>query len=965
MKLTDNLEKLGRSRARELLGMENAVLKDERLRSELNSVLAVSDFIYEQLKRNPVWLGSLDSELLDRDLSPDFGVRLREIFEVAVSEDDVRRQLRQYRNYYMVLLAWQDLTGRFDILSVTGFLSVLAEEIIVQTYLYVYERLSRSYGVPHSGSDDQPQHMVILGMGKLGGSELNFSSDIDLVFAYPEQGVTTGGRREIENQLFFTKAAQNLIALINQPTADGLVYRVDMRLRPFGEDGQLVVSFAAMENYYVQHGRSWERYAMVKARVLGSYCEGFGRELMLMLRPFVYRRYFDFGAIDSLRKMKIMIEAEVRRRGLHNNIKLGEGGIREVEFVIQVFQLMRGGREPELQKRNLREAAAAMMEDEVISPASGKHLIDGYIFLRKLENILQEIDDRQTQLLPDDSLNQERVFCAMGYSSHDDFYGDLRKHLKEIHAEFREVVSDHEEKQDEISQIWSDIWCSNLDRDDVAPLLVGYAGDDSPEFARMIVDFRTEMLRRAAGPLGRETLNRLMPRILSMVANYDNAMHLFERISLLIRSIITRTTYLQLLYENSNVLDQVVYLCSASEKIAEQLSSYPILMDELIYSDSLYQISNDAHRLRSDLRQFMLRIDEDDLEQKMETLRQFKQIQLLKISASDIVGSLPLMRVSDFLTELAEAILTEVIDMAWHEHVSKYGVPSHVAGHGDTGLIAVAYGKLGGIELGYGSDLDLVFIHYPCDPEELTDGERPITVRKFYARLVQRIIHLFSIRTSTGILYDVDLRLRPDGDSGLLVSSIAAFEHYQMNDAWTWEHQALVRTRVIYGSGELSDQFYRIRRNVLSRHRETSVLRKDVAEMRRKMQSHLDRTSDGEFDLKQSPGGMVDIEFLAQYLVLAHAEQYPDELTKWSDNVRIFDSCVECGILPPQTASALKQAYVNIRNEAHKCRLKGEECVVDRKTVASDSEFVHRIWCGIFENTAPDGSCDELQNSEI
>ncbi len=955
MKLTDDLRKLGTDRTDEIVSMDGVNRPQEIIRNEMVQVLAVSDFVYEQLKRNPHWLNGISKELLDRDLSAEFSSKLRESLSGEISEDEIKRRLRRFRNYYMILLAWQDLTGRFDIATVTGHLSVLAEEIIVQTYHLVYERFCRSYGVPYSLSDDRQMHMVIIGMGKLGGSELNFSSDIDLIFAYPEQGTTRGGRREIENQVFFTKVAQNLIAFLNQPTADGQVYRVDMRLRPFGDDGQLVVSFAAMENYYVQHGRGWERYAMVKARALGNYCLDDVSELRQMLRPFVYRRYFDFGAIDSLRKMKAMIEAEVRRRGLHNNIKLGEGGIREVEFVVQVFQLMRGGRETELQTRNLKNAVNVLVDNEVVAQMCGEHLIKGYSFLRKLENVLQEIDDKQTQLLPDDNLNRERVFCAMGYGSWDEFYGILENHLAAIHAEFKGIVGDPEEVEDEISQIWIDIWCSNLDKDDVAPLVAEYAGGDGAEFADMIVDLRAETIRRAVGPQGRETLNRLMPRILSMVASYDNVVHLFGRIAILIRSIIMRTTYLQLLYENSNVLDQVVYLCSASEKIAEQLSSYPILMDELIYPDSLYQITADAHKLRSELRQFLLRIDETDLEQKMESLRQFKQIQLLKISASDIVGCLPLMRVSDFLTELAEAILTEVIDIAWRENITRYGVPSYVTEHGGTGLIAVAYGKLGGIELGYGSDLDLVFIHYPCDPEELTNGEHAITVRKFYARLVQRIIHLFSIRTSTGVLYDVDLRLRPDGDSGLLVSSITAFEHYQMNDAWTWEHQALVRTRVIYGSRELADDFYRIRRNVLSRHREREALRNAVEEMRIKMQSHLVRTSDDEFDLKQSPGGMIDIEFLAQYLVLAYAEQYPEELTKWSDNVRIFDSCVECGILLPQTASALKQAYINIRNEAHKCRLKGEECIVNRETVSSDCDFVHRIWHEIFENP---GDCE-------
>ncbi len=955
MDLTQDLAQLGQQRSSLLLQQEDLALDNTDLRSELVAVTALSDFIFDQLSKNKGWLTAMVlQQLITTDLSSSFESRLQKHLQDVTDEQDMRRRLRNFRNFYLVVLAWQDLMLHFDISTIIKLQSELAEVLIVHAYHYVYEAVSKTYGVPMGEFSGRQQQMLIIGMGKLGGSELNFSSDIDLIFTYSEPGCTQGGRREIDNQGFFTKVSQQLIAMLNQSTADGIVYRVDMRLRPFGDDGQIVVSFNAMENYYIQHGRSWERYAMVKARVLGDYCPEEASELISMLRPFVYRRYFDFGAIDALRKMKLMIQTEIRRRGLVGNIKLGEGGIREVEFVTQVFQLMRGGREPELQQRNLKAAMGALVASEVISPETGDSLLKGYLFLRKLENLMQEIADKQTQQLPEDPVNRQRVACGMGLGNWDDLIEVLGKYTSAIHNEFKDVVRDQEQVQEDIDQVWLDIWRSHLTAEDVAPLLEEYVSQESSTFARLIVDFRRETIRRAMGPLGRETLNLLMPRVLSLVVSYDDPMLLFTRIAVLIRSIVTRTTYLQLLTENHTVLDQVVYLCNASARIAEQLSAYPILMDELIYKDSLYQITADTHKLKSELRQFMLRIEDDDLEQKMETLRQFKQIQLLKISASDIVGQLPLMRVSDFLTELAEAILAEVINIAWQEQSVKYGVPPYAQSNGERGLIAVAYGKLGGIELGYGSDLDLVFLHYPCEVDEMTCGEHPITVKKFYVRLVQRIIHLFSIRTSTGILYDVDLRLRPDGDSGLLVSSISAFERYQKHDAWTWEHQALVRARVIYGESAMAEQFYRIRREVLSQHRDLDKLKNDVVTMRDKMRNHLNAAKDGEFDLKQGAGGMVDIEFIAQFYVLAYAQTYPDILTKWSDNVRIFDSCVECTLMSPEVATSLKQAYIDIRNEAHKCSLREVKRVVkDDQKLQDNRRIVSLVWQKIFVENEP------------
>ena len=913
--------------------------------NELGYVFALSDFISSNLIRDPGILQKIEERnLTDSCLKDCFSGDLDLIFSQIETEEQLLADLRQYRTLMMICIAWQELTGRIEIQDSVATLSLLAENIILRTRDWLYNRLIIRYGTPIGGISRKPQQLIVIAMGKLGGSELNFSSDIDLIFCYPENGDTVGGRKGVENQIFFTKLAQQLINALHMTTVDGQVYRIDMRLRPFGEDGSLVVNFTAMEDYYQKHGRSWERYAMVKARVLGEQTEDVA-ELYSMLRPFVYRRYFDFGAIDSLRKMKSMIETEVRRRGLINNIKLGMGGIREVEFVTQVFQLIRGGREPELQIRNLPLALERLEQEQIISSESKELLLKGYLFLRKVENILQEINDQQTQMLPESSVDQDRLVTVLGYKDWNSFLEVLHQHLQNIHGEFKVVVQDQDVDDNLVDQVWNYLWNSNLSVEEIAGILEESGGSSNPDFAAQILSFKRECMKKIVGPQGRETINLLMPRVLEAVMSYEEPEKLFERVSQLIKTISTRTTYMQLLYEKRNVLDQVLHLCNASEKIADQFCLYPILLDELIFPDSLYHITTDPHQLRSELRQSLLRVPGDDLEQQMEVLRQFKQIQLLKISAADIVGQLTLMKVSDFLTELAEAIIAEVTSIAWQEMVAKYGVPPYSEQNGGMGLVIVAYGKLGGIELAYGSDLDLVFLHYNCEPDETTvNGPKSISIRQFYIRLIQRIIHLFNIRTSSGILYEIDVRLRPDGDSGLLVSSLNAFESYQKNEAWTWEHQALVRARPIFGDQSLIDDFSRIRREVLQVKRDPDKLRHDVIEMRHKMREHLIKAGDNEFDLKQGNGGMVDIEFLAQYLVLSNAYKYPEILTRWSDNVRIIESCVDCQLISPEDACKLKQAYLNIRDKAHHRSLRGQERTVSNQHLGDERNFVIDFW---------------------
>lgn len=908
----------------------------------LHTVLGLSDFIADALQKSPDLLAKLyaTDALSQANRWPDYPAQLQASLATVSDEEDLKRVLRQFRRTSMVAIAWRELLGLSEVEESFIHLTKLADCLICAARDWLYQRQCQELGTPMD-SNGQPQPLLILGMGKLGGGELNFSSDIDLIFTFPENGYTIGGRKELANQPFFIKLGQRIINALHQITLDGQVYRVDMRLRPFGDAGPLAISFAAMEDYYQHHGRNWERYAMVKARILGQPSP-YSEELNAMLRPFIFRRYIDFGVIDGLRQMKAMIAAEVRRKGLHGNIKLGAGGIREVEFIAQALQLIRGGREPLLRVRHLPEALNAIAQSEALPHQACDELLCAYRLLRRVENVLQQIADQQTQTLPSDERDQARLVYAMNEPDWPSLMQTLEGHMAKVHQQFIAVVGEEKEQDNPVEQLWFDLWRTELGEQELNHLLERHGVANPVPLSQALLRFKDEYKKRQIGPNGRIALDTLMPVLLSLVAGCEQSGKLFDRIGLLLSRIFTRSAYLQLLAENPAALCQLVRLCDASHLISEQLSRHPILLDELLDPQQLYH-PTPLDQYRSQLRQFLLRVPEDDVEQQMEALRQFKQIQLLKIVAADIAGALPLMKVSDHLTWLAEAITDEVVNQAWAQISERYGVPPEVAQSGMRGFAVVAYGKLGGIELGYGSDLDLVFLH-SGDPNHYTDGRKAIDSRQFYLRLAQRILHLFSTRTSSGVLYEIDMRLRPSGDSGLLVSTLSAYEYYLHHDAWTWEHQALVRARAIYGDPLISAEFARIRKEVLAQARDHNELAKAVREMRQKMQDHLLKVQTGGFDLKQSSGGMVDIEFIAQYLVLAFANAEPDALTRWSDNVRIFDECVLAGVLEQNQAQGLKKAYLEIRNLGHRLNLSEISRKVSADQLKNERSLVCQVW---------------------
>ncbi|QXI12483.1 bifunctional [glutamate--ammonia ligase]-adenylyl-L-tyrosine phosphorylase/[glutamate--ammonia-ligase] adenylyltransferase [Pseudomonas zeae] len=923
-------------------------------------VTAASEFVIEQSVRDPLMLLTLvQSGELDRAFAPgELCAQIAAAVNAAQNEDELGRALRRQRARHQVRIIWRDLTRQADLVQSCRDLSDMADATIDQAYQWLYSRHCEQFGTPTGRRSGEPQQMVILGMGKLGAVELNLSSDIDLIFAYPEGGETVGVKRSLDNQEFFIRLGQRLIKALDPMTVDGFVFRVDMRLRPYGSSGALVLSFNALEQYYQDQGRDWERYAMIKARVVAGD-QVAGAQLLDMLRPFVYRRYLDFSAIEALRTMKQLIQQEVRRKGMADNIKLGSGGIREVEFIAQAFQLIHGGRDLSLQQRPLLKVLSTLEGQGYLPPAVISELREGYEFLRYTEHAIQAIADRQTQMLPDGAQDQARIAFMLGFADWDSFHEKLMFWRGRVAWHFAQVIADPDEDENAESEVvvggeWLPLWEEAQDEEAACRQLEEGGFADASKALKALAGLRSSPQLRAMQRLGRERLDAFIPRLLAQAVEHANPDLVLERVLPLVEAVARRSAYLVLLTENPGALRRLLTLCAASPWIAEQITRFPLLLDELLNEGRLFKPPL-APELAAELRERLTRIPEDDLEQQMEALRHFKLAHRLRVAASEIAGSLPLMKVSDYLTWLAEAILEQVLALAWRQTVAKYGTPLRTDGTlCDPGFIIVGYGKVGGLELGHGSDLDLVFIH-DGDPQAETDGPKSIDGAQFFTRLGQRIIHLLTAQTNSGQLYEVDMRLRPSGASGLLVSSLGAFARYQENEAWTWEHQALVRARVLVGSQDVGRAFESVRAQVLGKARDLAKLQQEVSEMRAKMRDNLGTKSTAAgtaanafdatapFDLKQDAGGIVDIEFMVQYAALAWSQSHPP-LLRWTDNIRILEELEHEGLMPAEDASLLREAYKAYRSAAHRQALQKDAGVISGDQFAEERRQVLRIW---------------------
>jgi glutamate-ammonia-ligase adenylyltransferase len=898
----------------------SSITNSEILQSSKH-VFAFSDFVAASCTRDPAMFADLvdSGDLLKRQQPDDYNHKLKVCLADVGDQESLMRLLRRCRRREMVRIAWRDLAGWADLTETMADLSAFADACLHQTLQILYHWQCEKSGQP-TAEDGSQQHLVILGLGKLGARELNFSSDVDLIFAYPKGGI------------------------IGQPTANGFVFRVDVRLRPFGESGPLAMDFNTMEQYYQQQGREWERYALIKARAVAGDSAA-GAFLLERLHPFIYRRYLDYSAFESLREMKQMIVREVNRKGMENNIKLGPGGIREIEFFGQIFQLIRGGVTPALQNTGIIRVLEALAAEGHIPQNASRELVTAYLFLRNTENRLQAYSDQQTHQLPFDENGKLRLAASMGCADSASFKALLEKHRQIVHGHFQMLLetgdADGRSKEDEdpLEVVWQD-----PKGERPAAKLLAVKGYEQPDEVLQLLDYlRSAPETKALSPRGRQRLDKLMPRFLNEARNYDNPLVTLRRVIDLIKTIERRTSYLALLLENQTALRHLVKLSHASPWIASFLAQHPVLLDELLDPRTLY-LPPQKEEMLTGLRQRMDQIPLDDLEYQIEQLCIFKQVNVLRVASADVTGTLPLMRVSDYLSDIAESILSEVVDLAWNHLVAKHGAP--VCRLDDKncgqGFAVIAYGKLGGLELGYGSDLDLVFLHAGTH-EPTQGGEKTIDSAQFFNRLGQRVIHILTSHTRAGKAYEIDMRLRPSGSSGILVSHIDSFGRYQMEEAWTWEHQALIKARPVCGEDSLTGRFENIRQKVLARPRSKEKLTAEVANMRERMRAELLKPESGILDLKQDAGTMVDIEFLVQYLVLLHSHQY-DGLLEWTDNVRLIQALIETGAMDEYTAHVLKHAYLIYRAAAHQLSLQEKPAKVPRQDFDHLQKRVVEIW---------------------
>lgn len=881
------------------------------------------------------------------DLIQDY--TLDENYQTA-DEPKVMSGLRHLRTLLMMRWIWQDALGIISLEQLTDELSEFADGCILFAKDYTYEQLIVKYGKPtfiNEQGELKTDDMAIMAMGKLGAHELNLSSDIDLIFVHQARGMTDGdkskGTRSIDNKRFMTRLGQGIIKLLDNNTADGFVFRVDMRLRPWGDGSDLAIHLSALQKYFANHGRAWERFAWLKARVIGQISPEFYTQLQALIKPFVFRYYVDYSAFSALREMKSLIQNQVAQREDLDNIKLGAGGIRDIEFIVQAFQLIYGGRHPQLQVKSCLQAMQALCELEYLEPATYESLQAAYRFLRRLEHGLQAINDQQTQRLPHDEHWQHNLAITLGFADWSALLTTLNAHRETVNAPFERMVTERQmpTQDDSLPQP------TNLD-DQLSQLDTILSEENRKQLqafwdSKMIANLSDE---------ARERLDDAYPVIIHALLSHQEQQQLansaLPRLITLLEAISRRSIYLVMIAENPNATVELIPMLSASPWIAGELARYPVLLDTFL--QQRYRHLPDKLELRDILRQRLLRVEPSDEEELLSVLRLFKKNQVLAVAASDVLAERPIMKVSDSLTYIAAVVLEAALERAFAELVKRYGYPIAQNGdpvtEADCGFAIIGYGKLGGLELSYSSDLDLVFLH-KIKEQGMTTGEKSVSGMKFAARLAQKLMTYLNTQTRDGRAYEIDMRLRPSGNAGMMIVSCHAFETYQRDKAWAWEHQALVRARAICGDKRVTARFVEIRREVLSLPRTLDEVRLEVTRMRLKMQRHLgtsrQKQKAGKFDLKQDAGGIVDIEFLAQFAVLAYAHDYPS-LTKWSDNVRIFEEMAELGIWEQSVCQDLTDAYLRIRAATHQLALAEQSLLVDESLWIETRALVQDQW---------------------
>ncbi len=907
-------------------------------RADILQLIEASRYGARQLRRHPEIFALLEEN--PDWATHDFAARLAALRK-AESEEALMRGLRIAKHRYQTALIHAVLCHRLSQTDFLAALSHLAAALVDIALHWQYRRLVARCGQPLD-TRGEALRMVVFAMGKFGGEELNFSSDIDLIFAYRSGGetVSAASGKTLDHEVFFRKLAQKLIATLDTRTEEGFVYRVDMRLRPFGQSGPLALTFDALETYYQLHGRDWERYAMMKARPVAGDIAG-GQALLEELKPFIYRRYLDYSALAAIATMKRDIDRQIREAGMENHLKLGCGGIREAEFSVQAMQLVYGGQYPRLQTPRFLDALARLARLRLWDAAEAAALGEAYLRLRSVENALQFDEERQTHRLPEKSEDWRRLALASGFASTEALGAALTAARATIEGKFGEIFSNENAAATERENAFAELDWQRPEKRHIrsACLQEGMKETTANELSEQAVAFADALPWQRLAAKTRARLETLLPTLFAIASREQAPARAVAGVLKLIREVSGRSVYIGMLDEQPRLLAHLLSIARDSGWLMQFICQHPLVLDDVL---SERENVGEHERLAADLRARLQGLDE---EAWLHALRDFKHVQLFKVAWADIHGKLSLMQVSDNLSLIAELVLRHAYRKAYETLSSRHGKPRADDGSEATFAI-IGYGKLGGFELGYGSDLDLVFLYDDRRAQGMSDGERSIPNQLFFTRLAQRISNYLAAPSMSGVLYAIDTRLRPGGKSGMPVASLEAFREYQRNHAWVWEHQALTRARPVLGDSALCAAFAAIRREVLTR-RPAADLREQVLAMRKKMRENSARPDATRFHLKQSEGGLIDIEFIVQYLLLAHASEEP-MLVRMSDNIRQLAALEASGILPSRDAMTLRDAYRRLRGAAHRTFLDQRGAMVAAAPWEELRGEIRRVWRQVF-----------------
>jgi glutamate-ammonia-ligase adenylyltransferase len=855
----------------------------------------------------------------------------------------VKRRLRQLRHRKLIEIIYLDVVDKISLQATLAHLSDLADLLIRMALEASHNYLAAKHGQPFDG-DGNMIELNIIAMGKLGGRELNFSSDIDLICCYDCDG-ELNGYGQLSYQEFFTRVTRLFTQLLNESTEDGFVYRVDLRLRPWGDSGPVVISHAALEHYYQLHGREWEQYAMVKARVLTGSEEN-QRYLTSILKSFVYRKYHEYRVFEGLAALKDKINLQAGSRNMEANIKLGHGGIREIEFFVQAFQILRGGRNQQLQSTEIFHCFKVLQSQSLVGPDTVEDLYEGYIFLRQLENRIQMLGDEQTHDCPANTVSQNRIAKTMGYANWQALKDQLQSHRQKVSTHFTELFKREDEARSEIV-IGETIGDEAAEAAQIE--FIESIGLDRPD--QINARLKQFFISKAWGFMSaraKQRFSTLLPGILNAIVQSNQQLQLFERLLNLFSSIAGRSVYFELLYQNTDLLEKLVSLFDESEWIAQEVANYPMLLEHLIEAGEPAQRFNRTALQQNLQTQLDNVIGDEELE--LDVLRLFKREQTIVIAVAELSEEISATDVGIYLSELAEIVLQAVYRLASNKMQEQYGPPGYIhEGKSQTAEFAIiGYGKLGGREMHYQSDLDIIFLHNSAAEEQMTQGPKSIDNSVYFARLAQKIISMTSVLTGSGKLYEIDPRLRPEGSSGLLVSSLTAYRHYQLDKAWTWEHQALIRARYVAGSTNIEPEFNRLRTEILTRPRELKELQREIYEMRVKMYKNQ-KPPEGEFkNLKHSLGCMVDIEFMVQFWTLLYANKVTS-ITSYSDNIGLLNELFRLELIS-SSQSQLTDIYQTYHHCLHETVLQNNPAEIQSDIIASEVKHVINCWNECFKD---------------